>query len=299
MQKLFWQYPVITEKTFYLQNQSNSCYIGIPWATIIDSKFDLNVLYTMIVKSINTNQDNITCCQHIFFRKLIPLFKLLGIKTLYTPHKVVGEDNIDGIIIKPCPLFAVNVEDSERNAIFQNVDFINVHRKYLYSFQGAYQKDYLSSIRQNIFDLPSNNKDDVFIQNIGGWHFNEIVYSDNQNDKQVMETTVEHLQNKNAYNQLLLDSKFSLCPSGTGPNSIRFWEALAVGSIPVLLSDTLELPSHKLWDKSIIRIPEKHIFKIDEILRSISDEEQSIRRKNCISIYEYFKNNFKNVGNES
>ena len=34
--KLFWQYPVITEKTFYQQNKDNEKYIGFPWATIID-----------------------------------------------------------------------------------------------------------------------------------------------------------------------------------------------------------------------------------------------------------------------
>ena len=33
---LFWQYPVITEKTFYLQNKENENYIGLPWATIHD-----------------------------------------------------------------------------------------------------------------------------------------------------------------------------------------------------------------------------------------------------------------------
>ena len=27
--KIFWQYPVITEKTFYLQNKENPIYVGI------------------------------------------------------------------------------------------------------------------------------------------------------------------------------------------------------------------------------------------------------------------------------
>ena len=35
---LFWQYPVITELTFYNQNKENPLYIGFPWATIIDNK---------------------------------------------------------------------------------------------------------------------------------------------------------------------------------------------------------------------------------------------------------------------
>lgn len=36
MYKLFWQYPVITEKEFFIQNKENINFIGIPWATIID-----------------------------------------------------------------------------------------------------------------------------------------------------------------------------------------------------------------------------------------------------------------------
>ena len=55
-----------------------------------------------------------------------------------------------------------------------------------------------------------------------------------------------------------------MCPSGSGPNSIRFWESLAVGSIPVLLSDSLELPKHKLWDDVIIRIKEKNFKNIEK-----------------------------------
>jgi hypothetical protein len=51
---------------------------------------------------------------------------------------------------------------------------------------------------------------------------------------------------------LLLDSRFTLCPSGSGPNYIRLWESLACGCIPVLLADTLDLPNHKLWDESIV-----------------------------------------------
>ena len=46
--KLFWQYPVITEKTFYEQNKTNENYLGIPWATIIDKQYNLNVMYNLL-----------------------------------------------------------------------------------------------------------------------------------------------------------------------------------------------------------------------------------------------------------
>ena len=38
---LFWQYPVITEKTFYEQNKDDPMYVGIPWATILDKRYNL------------------------------------------------------------------------------------------------------------------------------------------------------------------------------------------------------------------------------------------------------------------
>jgi hypothetical protein len=41
---LFWQYPVITEKTFYLQHKHDSNYLGVPWATIIDKNIPLNLI---------------------------------------------------------------------------------------------------------------------------------------------------------------------------------------------------------------------------------------------------------------
>ena len=91
------------------------------------------------------------------------------------------------------------------------------------------------------------------------------------------------------YNKILLRSRYSLCPSGSGPNSIRFWESLAVGSIPILLSDTLELPRHELWDKSIVRLPENELHTLEEVLKNITEEEEKTRRENCLKIYNDLK----------
>ena len=80
--KLFWQYPVITEKTFYQQNKSKTNYIGIPWATIIDKKYNLNVIFNLLKVFVKNDMFYYTCCQHVSFRKLLPLFKALNIVTL-------------------------------------------------------------------------------------------------------------------------------------------------------------------------------------------------------------------------
>ena len=291
--KLFWQYPVITEETFYNQNKNDENYIGFPWATIIDKRYNLNVILQIIKPYIDVNKQYYTCCQHIHFRHLIELFKILNIKTIYSPHKIINEDKINEIYIKPCPLYAANIEDPHRNTLFKNVDFINLPRKYLYSFQGAYDKQwYLTNIRETLFNM--KHPDNCYVKNIGLWHYNNIVYSNNQNKEKELNENDTHINNTFEYNKLLLETRFSLCPSGSGPNSIRLWEALAIGSIPIILADTLELPIHELWDKSIIKVKECDVSKIPDILSTIDENKEKEMRSNCIKLYNYFKNNYKN-----
>lgn len=293
--KLFWQYPVITEKTFYEQQKHNVHYFGFPWATVIDKKYNVQVIYKILqpVIAANPQIQYYTCCQHIYFHRLIPLFKALNITMVYACHKTKDVDMLDAVQIKPCPLYAVNVEDDSRNREFLGVDYVNCDRKYLYSFSGAYQQIYLSRIRLDIFNLPA--KDDTWIENTGGWHFNDTVYGKHQTYDLKEEKTSRHVENTQKYNRLLLDSRFSLCPSGSGPNSIRFWESLAVGAIPVLLADTLELPEHELWNDAIVVLKEKDIGQLDSILRGIDSEKERIMRENCLKIYNDFRTDYNFV----
>ena len=285
--KLFWQYPVITEKEFYLQNKDNPFFLGFPWATIIDKRYNLNIIYKILFPSIQKDHQYYTCCQHIHFRQLIPLFKSLNIHIVYSPHKIKDEDEIDGIRILPCPLYAVNIEDDTRNHEFQNIDFINKERKYLYSFMGGVQAGYLTSVRNQIFQM--QHPEDAFILNTGDWHFNSTVYSSKQNMNQELNINENHIQKTKNYNKVLLNSRFSLCPSGSGPNSIRFWESLACGAIPVLLADTLDLPQGFEWSKIIVILPEYEVGDISKALSDINIETEKSMRSKCIETYNLLK----------
>jgi hypothetical protein len=53
---LFWQYPVITEKTFIEQHKTNSNYLGIPWANIHDQHMSLDEAYEICKQSIDMNK---------------------------------------------------------------------------------------------------------------------------------------------------------------------------------------------------------------------------------------------------
>ena len=91
------------------------------------------------------------------------------------------------------------------------------------------------------------------------------------------------------YSALLLNSTFSLCPNGTGPNTIRFWESLSYGSIPVLLSNYHKLPEFVDWDKVCIIYDDRDITNLYDYLKSISKEDIKTMSENCIKIYnKYF-----------
>lgn len=281
---IFWQYPVITEKVFYDQNRNDPDYIGLPWATLIDKKKSLDMEY--IKKHIHKN-NSYTCCQHIRFRDIIPFLKIIGINKLYTPHKLKGEDRIENIEIKPCPLYAKVIEDDPD--YFSSLE--GDKRKYIYSFQGGLQPGYMSDIRQEIFKM--KHPKGTFIKNTGSWHFNPIVYSDSQNEKGDYNGSPEHFSKEKEYKELLKQSRYTLCPSGTGPNSIRFWEALGAGSIPILLSDKMTLPKHDLWKDAIIRIKEDGLNSIALVLLEIDNERENEMRSNCRILYQYFRKNYK------
>lgn len=289
--KFFWQYPAITELSFYEQNKTYTNFIGMPWATFHDKRYNLQVIYNILSPHIDKTLFYYTSCQHIAYKKFIPLWKALNINIVYISHKQIGVDVIEGIRFLPIPLFAVNVETPNFNSTFENIDYYTCERPILYNFVGGYQpRDYMTNIRQQIFDMKHPENTDVI--NTGIWHLNDIVFSKAQNNNGDLSKSPNFDYKTNYYNTVLMKSKFTLCPSGSGPNSIRFWEALAVGSIPILLSDTLELPFHELWDKAIIRVPEKHLHLLNNKLNEINDDEVTNMRTNCIKIYNDFKNDF-------
>tara|TARA_B110001469_G_C9648393_1_gene329340 strand:+ start:7530 stop:9422 length:1893 start_codon:yes stop_codon:yes gene_type:complete len=285
---IFWQYPVLTEKIFYDEMKEDSLFIGFPWATLIDKHINLQEIYELFSVYIDKSKHYYTCCQHIYFYKLIPFFKALNIKTVYSPHKTNTVDKIDNVEIKPCPIYAVNIEDPSRNTLFKNCDLIDKKRTYLYSFIGAYNSNiYISNIRDQIYCM--EHPSDCFIEKTNSWFYESIVYNNQQNNDGTLNKNADYKKNTQKFNKLLLESRFSLCPSGSGPNSIRFWESLGCGSIPILLSDTLELPSHPLWDSAILRVNENKLQTIPSLLKNISNEDENNMRKKCLILYNHFR----------
>lgn len=296
---LEWQTPVITEKHFYNQYKNETNYIGIPWATLIDNSIvnkKLNV--ELIIKELKSLVDKekknnkyskiFTCCQHIRYPNLIDKWIEIGINVVFLSHKIILVDNYKSLKIYACPLYAANIECEFRNNLYlkNKNNLLNRHRKFTLGFQGTYTNKYISDIRKKIFDFKWPNN--YYIKKTENWHFQIDVYGNKS--KKINENNIK--KEAESYNQLLLDSKYSLCPSGTGPNSIRLWESMAFGSIPIILADSLDLPKNDYWDISVIRVLEKDINLIPNILENITQNMENQMRKNCLFLYEFFKNDY-------
>ena len=81
---------------------------------------------------------------------------------------------------------------------------------------------------------------------------------------------------RRGYLSLLEDTQFVLCPRGKGLNSIRFFEALRLGRIPVLVSDDTKLPLEDRIDYSqvMVRVPEAEAGEAyDYIIRWLEDHD--------------------------
>ena len=71
------------------------------------------------------------------------------------------------------PLYAVNYEDPSR-CLDKNMNFLEIKRKYWFSFMGAYQPNYLTKIRKNLLKL--KDIDNVLINVTNRWFFETVVY---------------------------------------------------------------------------------------------------------------------------
>ncbi len=121
-------------------------------------------------------------------------------------------------------------------------------KRYLFSFQGGST----SLLRKRMFNL-SFNRPDCLIENTSSYYHWDL-------DQPGRE------QRQQRYAEILAASHFVLCPRGAGAGSIRFFEVMQAGIAPVLLADDYLLPPNVPWDKFLLRIPEKDIARLPELL---------------------------------
>jgi hypothetical protein len=224
-------------------------------------------------------------------------FELLGITDLHLSHAEKGLDPARegwSFRVHSWPLIAPNIEvPSRRDGIAVGKPI--GERRYFASFIGAHMPHYRSEVRLRLLEAArASGRADVVIDLGSEWHFNKVVYKEQVQGKELSdsEADVERLATRR-YNEVLSDSIFSLCPEGAGPNTLRLWESLAVGSIPVIISDTWRPPAEagggSLLEEAAIWVQSERAGEIFSLLQQVSAAELQARQRAALGAYERYR----------
>lgn len=251
-----------------LKNIENLNYIAVPWTQILNSWIEYpnakNMSYYLdiLMKQNITQKNNFTICQHDNYMTMKPYFDHLNITKIFCPLHDVN-NSLENISIIPISFASfLNFEEKNKNILFSFVGCYNTH-----------------PIRQRM-------KNRIYGENIifrNEYHIDpQIFHNINLKEKEEIE-----------YKDIVERSRFSLCPRGSSPSSVRFWESLEAGAIPILISDFWKLPEWD-WENTIIQIKEKDFENmnyndISNILNKISENQENIMRINCKKAYHKFK----------
>jgi hypothetical protein len=73
-------------------------------------------------------------------------------------------------------------------------------------------------------------------------------------------------QSQRRYAEITASSKFIVCPRGAGVSSMRLFEAMELGCVPVIVSDDWVPPSGPRWEDFSIRVPERNLHQLEAII---------------------------------
>ncbi len=74
------------------------------------------------------------------------------------------------------------------------------------------------------------------------------------------------------YAETIQASKFVLCPRGVSASSVRLFETMQTGRVPVIISDSWVEPTGPAWDEFSIRVNERQLDRIVPILENRESE---------------------------
>jgi hypothetical protein len=303
---LDWQFPCVTERISYdehsavvepfLEAKNLHVYLALPWAPLIDLGLP-ELRYLSLLKinisgligalfSMNVVFKIHTVCQHIFWERCIPIWKEIGVTDVWLSHMPSYVDPDLPFNIHPWALYAVNVEDPNRREGLE-IGKDPASKSLLASFIGAHAEGYISDVRLKLRQF--SEEPGFLIRVTDKWHFEDVVYKHQVQGLPLEENYVID-DSVRGYNAVLSDSVFALCPSGAGPNSIRLWEALAVGSIPVLLGKFPVLPRGGSlpeidWDSIVLKVSDDQLSQLPQILRAMPMDEIRTRQQRGMEAY--------------
>lgn len=212
-----------------------------------------------------------TVCQHIYWQRLLPFWREIGITDLHLSH-LEPDVHLEDIRVHSWHLAAANVVNADRREglIFGKDP---AAKRWLASFIGAHMPHYRSDVRLRLRDeAVRDGFHDILYELKDDWHFNPIVYQEQVEGRPLdaAQRAAEHRATVR-YNEVLSDSVFALCPEGAGPNTIRLWEALAVGSVPVVVVEDWVWPTIPgddiAWSDAVVHVKRDGIAGLFDRLR--------------------------------
>ena len=98
-------------------------------------------------------------------------------------------------------------------------------------------------------------------------------------------------ERRRVFDEILAASKFVLCPRGRGTSSIRLYEALAAGCVPVVISDEWVAPSGGILDSCILKWPEGRVGGLIELLEDTEELWPAMSSQAQEAFDDYFAEN--------
>lgn len=236
-------------------------YLAVPWNQILLSVMGNPSQYKIKLNSLFSFKINggFTVVYNLDTYKhiILPILDAIGIGVVFTSSATSNLRKFKNIKIEPFPYYAVNGVPPA------------IHKDILYGFIGMNSH----AVRKTIFNM-SHPKNTIIIQR-PFWFCSSGVAE---------------------YKDILARSRFSLCPRGKEPGSIRFYESLQAGAIPILISDDWRLPETFDWTRCVVKVKESDTLKIPEIIARISPEQETVMRQACLEAYKQFSgDNFISV----
>jgi hypothetical protein len=95
---------------------------------------------------------------------------------------------------------------------------------------------------------------------------------------------------KMEYGKIISQSKFVLCPRGYACSTMRLFETMKAGRVPVIISDRWVAPDGPQWETFSLRVKENQTSLIPQILERYEGQAESMARKARLAWEEWFSN---------
>lgn len=280
-----WQFPAVTEAHAWRRMRdaplggTPGAYVGFPWATLIDRIENRAPGVEALLGALDALPAPVggpvaTVCQHVGLARHAHLLERAGVTDVFWSHAPRGARLGGGGRIRahPFPLYPVQQPPPLPD---------DQPRRWLYCFVGARAEPwYLTRARDWIVETLSEDPRG-HVRGRRGWHYDRVVYEHQIAGAAATGDLVDAAAS-DEFAEALRSSVFALCPSGAGPNSIRLWEAIAAGVVPVVLSDGYAPPGDlALWAEATVSAPEtpEAVAALPDRLEALAADAAALARK--------------------